>query len=104
MDAYIRVSDVGGREGERYGSPELQRKAIQDAAKRHGVSIEVEVVEEDVSGAKSAQARRLEELIARCERGESDGILVSNVDRLSRGSLREAAEIFERLDKAGARL
>jgi site-specific DNA recombinase len=60
MDAYIRVSDVAGREGERYGSPELQRKAIEEAAQRHGVSLGEEVVEEDVSGAKRSQDRRLQ--------------------------------------------
>lgn len=104
MDAYIRVSDVGGREGERYASPTLQRKDIEAAAQRYGVTIEELVVEEDVSGTKAASERGLEELIARCERGESDGLIVSNVDRLSRGSLKETADIYDRLDRCGARL
>jgi site-specific DNA recombinase len=104
MDGYIRVSDVGGREGERYAAPTLQRQAIEQAAVRLGETLDELVTEEDVSGAKRAEERGLEALIAKCERGESSGIIVSNIDRLSRGSLRETAAIYERLDKAGARL
>jgi DNA invertase Pin-like site-specific DNA recombinase len=104
MDGYIRVSDVGGREGERYASPTLQRQAIEQAAARLGETLGEVIVEEDVSGAKRPEERGLERLIAKCERGESNGVIVSNIDRLSRGSLRETAAIYERLDKAGARL
>jgi site-specific DNA recombinase len=104
IDGYIRVSDVGGREGDRYASPSLQRKAIEDAAKRIGERLCEVVTEEDVSGAKRAEHRGLGYLIERCERGESSGIIVSNIDRLSRGSLKESAEIYERLDQVGARL
>ena len=104
MDGYIRVSDVARREGVSYGSPALQEKAIRAAAGRTGVTVGEIVVEEDVSGAKRANERGLGELLDRCERGESDGLIVSNVDRLSRGSLLETAEIYDRLDRCRARL
>jgi len=102
IDGYIKVSDVGGREGERYAAPSQQRKAIEEAAQRISEPLGEVVIEEDVSGAKRAEDRGLGYLLDRCERGESSGIIVSNIDRLSRGSLKESAEIYERLDKAGA--
>ncbi|MFY9579822.1 MAG: recombinase family protein [Gaiellaceae bacterium] len=104
MDGYGRVSDVGGRDGERYISPTTQREAIEGAAARIGETLDELIIEEDVSGAKRAQERTLEYLIAKCERGESNGIIVPHIDRLSRGSLQETAAIYERLDKAGVRL
>ncbi len=45
MDGYIRVSDVGGKEGERYASPTLQRRAIEQAAARLGESLDEVIVE-----------------------------------------------------------
>lgn len=104
MVGYIRVSDVGGREGDRYGSPELQEKPIRGWAEQGDVPLLLIEKDEDVSGAKRPEDRALEGLIQMCERGEADGIIVSNVDRLSRGSLLEQAEIYERLDRCGARL
>lgn len=103
-DSYIRVSKTGGREGERYQTVDDQRKIIADLAQRHGISLAEEVVEEDVSGSRAAKDRGLERLILRCESGESAGILVAFQDRLSRGSLLEQAQLWERLGRAGARL
>jgi hypothetical protein len=46
----VRVSRVGGREGEAFVSPSEQRKRIEDACARDGLEL-VEVFEElDVSG------------------------------------------------------
>src|SRR5438132_19461 len=104
LDAYIRVSDVAGREGERYISPTEQRRAIDGAASRSSVQLGEVVIEENVSGAKPADKRRLGELLERCERGESAGLIVSNVDRLTRASKLEEAKIMDCLSKAGARL
>jgi Resolvase, N terminal domain/Recombinase len=101
-DSYIRVSRVGQREG--YQSPEEQRRLIADVATRAGVVLDLEVVEEDVSGAIAAAERGLERLLDRAERGESEGIIVAFQDRLSRGSLIETAQVWERLGAAGARL
>ena len=57
IDGYIRVSDVGGREGERYAAPSQQRKAIEEAAQRISEPLGEVVIEEDVSGAKRAEDR-----------------------------------------------
>jgi site-specific DNA recombinase len=104
LDAYIRVSDVAGRNGERYISPTEQQHTIEEAARRLGVEIGEVVIEENVSGSKAADKRRLGELLQRCERGESTGIIVSNVDRLTRASKLEEAKIMDRLNRASARL
>jgi site-specific DNA recombinase len=104
LDGYVRVSNKNGREGERYISPTEQRRAIEEAAQRFGVELGEVIVEENVSGSKAADKRRLGELLARCERGESRGLIVSNVDRLTRASKLEEAKILDRLSRAGARL
>lgn len=101
-DSYIRVSKVGQRDG--YRSPEEQRSIIRGVAERAGVVLGLEVVEEDVSGAKQASERGLGRLLERAERGESEGIIVAFQDRLSRGSLIETAQVWERLGAARARL
>ena len=55
FDSYIRVSRKGKRAGDSYITVDEQRRAIADAAKRAGVKLSgVEVVEEDVSGARKA--------------------------------------------------
>lgn len=104
IDGYIRVSRVGDRSGKSYISPTEQRRMIEEGAKRAGVELGLVVEEENVSGSKAARDRRLEELLVRAESGESDGIIVAWQDRLSRGSNRETAELWERLEAARARL
>lgn len=100
---YIRVSQVKGRSGDSYQTVDEQRRKIKETARLKGVSLGAEVVEEDVSGAKNVSERGLEDLIQMCERGELDGIIVAYQDRLSRGSLLEQAELWERLEKCNAR-
>lgn len=63
---YVRVSEVGEREGPGFGSPEEQESAARDWAERAGVEVyfnETECVDLDVSGATSASYRRLVKLI-----------------------------------------
>jgi DNA invertase Pin-like site-specific DNA recombinase len=103
LDSYIRVSKVAGREGDSYQTVDEQRRIIRETAKRLGVTVGVEVVEEDVSGHTRAADRRLGKLIERAESGESGGIIVAFQDRLSRGSMLDQAETWERLKKCGAR-
>ena len=51
-DAYIRVSRVGGRTGEGFISPEVQRQRIQNWADASGVEILEWWEELDQSGGK----------------------------------------------------
>lgn len=103
MHGYVRVSRRNGRGGDKYISPHEQERAIREAAARIGVELVDVVVEEDVSGSLPAEKRRLGEVLVACEEGRSAGVIVSNVDRLTRASKLDEAVIFERLSRAGAR-
>jgi DNA invertase Pin-like site-specific DNA recombinase len=101
-DGYIRVSRRGGREGESFISPEVQRKKIADWAKLHDVEIVQWWEEIDQSGAK-LERPMFQEALARCERGESGGIVVARLDRFARSAV-DALESIKRLNQASARL
>jgi site-specific DNA recombinase len=101
-DGYIRVSRRAGREGESFISPEVQRKKIFDWAKLHDVEIVQWWEEIDQSGAK-LERPMFQEALARCERGESGGIIVAKLDRFARSAV-DALESIKRLNQAGALL
>lgn len=97
---YMRQS----RAKERTISIEEQRRGIQAWAQAHGIPLAAEVIEQGVSGSKPWRERALGEAVDACERGEAAGIIVAWQDRLSRENGRATAEVWEALDKAGARL
>src|SRR5438128_937502 len=101
-DGYIRVSRRAGREGESFISPEVQRKKIADWAALHEVEVIQWWEEIDQSGAR-LQRPMFQETLARCERGESGGIIVARLDRFARSAV-DALESIKRLNEAGARL
>lgn len=102
-DIYVRVSQVGDRETESFGSPEVQEAACRRVADHRGWEIGEVVEELDVSGGRAVRDRRLETLVLRCERGESEGILVRHLDRFGR-DLIEGALALRRLASVGSRL
>ena len=82
-----------------------QRAAIQRWAEANGVELAPEVWEPRVSGGKTSwRDRGLGLAIAAVERGEAAGIIVEEQSRLSRENMRATAEVWEALEKAGARL
>lgn len=98
FDAYVRVSRVGGRDRDagRFISPKLQRERIAGWQMTHGddkVRIGEWFEDVDVSGATVADERPgLKRAFERIERGQSDGIVVAQLDRFSRsvaGALRD---------------
>lgn len=101
LDAYIRVSRVGGREGESFISPKVQRERITAYAKAHGHKIGQVFEELDASGGKADRPLFLEAL-ARVERGESDGLIVAKIDRFSR-SLLDALTAIKRVEEGGGK-
>jgi DNA invertase Pin-like site-specific DNA recombinase len=102
LDGYIRVSRVGGRLGESFISPEAQREKIEAWAKLHDAQIIEWHQELDESGAKRERPK-FQEALARCERGETGGIVVAKLDRFARSAV-DALESIKRLEKTGARL
>jgi site-specific DNA recombinase len=101
-DGYIRVSRRAGREGESFISPELQRQKIADWAKLHEVEILAWWEEIDQSGAK-LERPFFQQALARCEAGETGGIVVAKLDRFARSAV-DALGAIRRLNEAGARL
>ena len=103
MDAYIRVSRVGDREGDSYRSPQIQQDEIERWAKNNEVTIGKLLTDENVSGAVPVEKRKLEKLIKRAEAGVSEGIIVFRTSRFARDSY-ELFSAVKRLKEADARL
>jgi site-specific DNA recombinase len=101
-DGYIRVSRRGGREGESFISPDVQRQRIAKWANANDVEIVQWWEEIDQSGAK-LERPMFQEALARCERGETGGIVVAKLDRFARSAV-DALDSIRRLNAAGARL
>jgi site-specific DNA recombinase len=102
LDEYRRVSQVNGREGEGFQSPELQRKAIAVYARAHRHTVTPNPEELDVSGGKLRRPI-LDGIMDRIRNGESDGIIVNDLDRYSRDVLGANLLLVE-IKKAGGTL
>jgi DNA invertase Pin-like site-specific DNA recombinase len=99
LDGYVRVSQVGGRHGESFISPALQREQIQGWAKLHGALIGEVFEELDQSGGRKDRPLYLR-AIERVEQGESEGVVVAKLDRWGR-SLVDGLAAIERIRAAG---
>lgn len=96
---YIRVSRVGGREGESFISPKVQRQTIEAMAQAGGHTVIAWNEQDlDVSGG-SLQREGIEECFRMVEAGEVDGIAVAKLDRFSRSVL-DTEKAIERIEKA----
>ena len=93
--AYVRVSRVGDR-ADTLISPDQQLERIRDYASRRRLEVEALEPELDVSGGR-VQRPILEAAIRRVESGEAEGIIVAELDRLSRMSIRDALATIERI-------
>ena len=97
LDGYVRVSKVGGREGEGFISPDVQERAIRDWAARNDVVVVMQPHELDVSGG-TMDRPVFNRIMQRIRRGESGGVVVYKTDRFARsvqGALNTLAEIGE---------
>ncbi len=102
-DAYVRVSRVGGRAGDSFLSPTLQRDSIKRIAAAKGTTLGEIVEEKDVSGGKRINDRKLGRLVERVERGESEGVILWKLSRFSRDLL-DSVEVATRITAAGGRI
>jgi DNA invertase Pin-like site-specific DNA recombinase len=84
FDVYTRVSKLGERSEDNLRSPELQEAACRDWARREGVDIGEVASDKNVSGSTAAEDRKLGRLIEKIERGDSEGIITSYIDRFAR--------------------
>ena len=99
VDGYVRVSQVGGRSGESFISPLVQREQIEAWCIARGFALGEMLEELDESGARSDRPL-LEWAVRRVEAGESGGIVVAKIDRFGR-SLANGLVAIERVTRAG---
>ena len=96
---YVRVSQVRGREGESFISPDVQRERIAAHAAA-GNHVVVEWIEDlDEPGSKWGRPG-FQRALEAVEQGAADGIAVAKLTRFSR-SVAGAARALERLEAAG---
>jgi len=103
LDAYVRVSQVGDRDGDSYRTVDQQLSAIRAWAEANGVHIGEIEKDENVSGGKAVKDRKLGRLLARAEEGRSGGVVTYRLNRFGR-NMAETIAAVDRLKKAGARL
>jgi DNA invertase Pin-like site-specific DNA recombinase len=100
----VRVSQVRGREGDSFASPNEQRGRIEAECGRQGLRLEKVIEELDVSGGTPLTRREgLRGAVEAVEAGEASAIVVAYFDRLVR-SLRVQAEIVERVEAVGGQV
>ena len=103
MDGYIRVSRVGGRDGPSFISPEQQREQIETWARLKDVEVVAWHTDLDVSGG-TLRRPGLDEAMARVRSGQTGGIVVAYLDRLSRAGVPEALNlVYEIVDEQGGK-
>lgn len=98
---YTRVSRVGGREN--LISPDLQEERIRGYAKSRGLRVEMLPPELDVSGGK-IERPILGEAIQGIESGRFRGLIVAQLDRLSRMDISDALATIKRIEAAGGQV
>jgi DNA invertase Pin-like site-specific DNA recombinase len=99
LDGYVRVSRVGGREGDSFLSPQLQRDRIEAAARNAGAEI-VEWHEDLDQSGGNAERPGFVRALARVEAGDTEGIVVAKLDRFARSVL-DAQKALRRIEQAG---
>lgn len=99
---YIRVSRIGGRSGEGYISPDVQREQILRYASELGVRIPDDAWGDDQDRTGGNFDRPgWESIVARIESGELGGVIVLRVDRFARNVPDGATQIRHIVDECG---
>lgn len=99
LGGYIRVSRVGGREGEGYISPDLQRQAISAYATEMGGTVSRWFSDEDYSGG-TLERPAFQSALRDIRSGRLDGIVVMKIDRFAR-SVADGASVIRELVDSG---
>lgn len=103
FDGYIRVSRVGKREGESFISPTDQREQIERWARLRNVEIAAWHTDLDETGGKLGRPG-LDALMDRVRTGQTGGIAVAYLDRLSRAGVADALRLVEEIYEAGGKI
>jgi DNA invertase Pin-like site-specific DNA recombinase len=102
LAGYTRVSRVGDRQETL--RPELQADRIRSYAETHGVEVELLPPELDVSGGKASRPILDEVRRGVLDEGRYGGVIVAQLDRLSRMGLADALKIINEFESAGHRV
>ena len=100
---YVRVSVVGGREGDSFISPSVQREQVEAWARLRGVDVVERYEDLDQSGGRLSRPG-LDALMQRVRAGELDGVAVARLDRLSRAGVADALGLIEEMAEHGVKL
>jgi DNA invertase Pin-like site-specific DNA recombinase len=103
LDGYIRVSQTRGREGDSFISPKVQRDRIQGWANTRGVNIGAWHEDLDQSGGKLHRPG-LDAMLTRIRTGQTGGLAVAHLDRLSRAGVADALRLVESVHEVGAKI
>jgi site-specific DNA recombinase len=98
LDGYIRVSRVGGREGEGYISPRVQKEQIEGYASDLAGEIVAWHDDQDFSGGNTERPA-FQRALERLRGGDTDGIVVMRIDRFARSVADGAAIVREIVDR-----
>ena len=94
LDGYVRVSQVGGRKGEGFISPDVQEESILAWAKANGREVVIHPHELNVSGG-TMDRPVFNQLMERVRNGESSGIVVYKSDRFARSLIGAVTTLAE---------
>src|SRR5205809_7909267 len=86
LDVYVRVSRVGGREGESYITEVVQEERCRALATARGLAVGQVFADRDQSGGKMARPA-FAEALARIEAGGMGGVSVDRAGRVARTAL-----------------
>lgn len=100
---YVRVSQVGGREGDSFLSPEVQREKIEAWASFKGWTVTRWYVDLDVSGTGKVRRPEFERMMEDARTGAFDAIAVYRLTRFAR-SVAGAASAYTELERLGVGL
>lgn len=100
LDGYVRVSQVAGRSGPSFISPDVQRESIARWAEYAGHNIGAWHEDLDRSGGTMTRPA-FDAMMARVRSGESGGVVVAKIDRFGR-TLVGALDALAEIDAAGA--
>lgn len=94
VDGYVRISKVGGREGEGFISPDVQERAIREWGARNTVEVLIQPHELNVSGG-TMDRPIFNRVMERVRSGQSGGIVVYKTDRFARSLLGALSTLTE---------
>lgn len=100
IDVYVRVSRVGGRDGENFISPDEQKARCRSYLEGLGYTVGETFTDLDQSGRKM-QRPEFDKAMARIRSGASGGICVARLDRFAR-NVRGLLTAVEEIEAEGA--